>query len=390
MDKVLKYLLVIILVSCLSYTSYSQSNKNEFIVQGNIISLKDTMLSLTIWDSKAQNGTRYANIPVSNGKFEYKGSCEEPIMVRGWINDPRVMKRPSLGGFYPVKSSNIWFIIYPGAKVTINGKITDFSEAYPSDGGENDILSLLTRELFPILNESVNNLVSIKTDHRLTQEQISEKEKEIVKLDQKSVEILKSFIATHASSVAALWFMDDMLIRSQIELKELEKNINKVDPKYFGTSYYKTVKTKIEGSKNTSVGCMVPDVVSDDTPDKTHFDLKSLRGKYVIIDFWGTWCMPCLKGMPAMREFRDKYKSKVEILGIAKDGNIEGWKREIIAANLNWFHILNGTGYNDFVAKFNVQGYPTKIVIDPNGKIIYRITGESDNFYTEVSKLIAN
>jgi len=118
--------------------------------------------------------------------------------------------------------------------------------------------------------------------------------------------------------------------------------------------------------------------------------LKSLRGKYVIIDFWGTWCIPCLNGMPAMRKFRDKYKGKVKILGIAKDGNIEGWKREIIASGLNWFHILNGVGDKDFVARFNVQGYPTKIVIDPDGKIIYRSTGESENFYTDISKLIVN
>src|SRR3989339_1316059 len=238
MEKALKYFLVIILLSCVTNLSYSQSNKNEFIVKGNIIALKDTVLKLTIWDSNAQNGTRYATIPVSGGRFEYRGSCEDHLMVRGWIFDPRVMKRPTLGGFYPVKSSNIWFIIYPGANVTINGTITDHAEAYPSDGGENDVLSLLTRELFPVLNESVNNLVSIKTDHRLTNEQISEREKEITKLDQKSVNILKSFIDKNASSVAALWFMNDMLMGSQIEIPELERFLGKVDPRYYDISYY--------------------------------------------------------------------------------------------------------------------------------------------------------
>jgi len=387
MNIVVKSLLIFICVGFIS-RSYAQSNKNEFIVQGNIESLQDTVLNLYIWDSKAFNGARSATVPVWGGKFEFKGNCDEPMMVRGWINDKRVIKTASSGGFYPVKSSNIWFIVYPGAKVRINGFISDFAQAYPTDGGENDVLSFLTKQLFPVLNESVNNLRKSKNDRSLTQEQVLAMGIAANSLNQKSVEILKEFLDKHISSVAALWFLDDMIIRSQIDLADAEQYLNKVDPAYFGSSYYKTLKTKIEGSKNTSVGFMVPEVTSDDTPDGSHFDLRSLRGKYVIIDFWGTWCMPCLQGMPAMRELRDKYKGKLQILGIAKDGNIEAWKNEVVAAKLNWYHILNGTGENDFVAKFNVQGYPTKILIDPTGKIIYRITDESEEFYKEVDKLI--
>lgn len=387
MNKVVKSLLIIICVSFIG-RSYAQNDKSEFMVQGNIESLKDTVLNLYIWDSKAFNGARSATVPVSGGKFEFKGSCDEPMMVRGWINDARVVKSSSTGGFYPVKSSNIWFIVYPGAKIKVNGFISDFAEAYPADGGENDILSLLTKQLFPVLNQSVNNLRKSKNDKSLTPEQILALGAATDNLNRKSIDILKEFLDKHVSSTAGLWFLNDMIVRSQIDLTEAEKYLDKVDPAYSGLSYYMTLKTKIEGSKKTSVGFMVPEVVSNDTPDGSHFDLKSLRGKYVIIDFWGTWCMPCLKGMPAMHEFRDKNNAKLQILGIAKDGNIEAWKREIVASNLNWYHILNGTGDKDFVAIFNVQGYPTKIVIDPAGKIIYRITSESEEFYKEVDKLI--
>lgn len=381
------FISALVLYAYIAQIAYAQSDTKEFIVRGSIKTLKDTALNLYIWDSKAVNGARSEVIPVSDGKFEFKGECDEPMMVRGWINDPRVVKKGT-NGFYPVKSSNVWFIIYPGAKVRIEGEISDYTEAFPVDGGENDKLSVLTRQLFPVLNESVNDLRKSKIDKSLTPEQVKLLEASVRKSDERSIEILKSFIGKYASSVAALWFMDDMLIRSQIAPADLEKFLKKVDPKYFSTSYYKTVKTKIEGSKNTSVGFMVPEVSSKDTPDGTFFDLKSLRGKYVIIDFWGTWCGPCLKGMPAMRELRNQNRDKLEILGIAKDGNIEAWKREIVAAKLDWHHILNGTGEKDFVAKFNVQGYPTKILIDPKGKIIYRLSDESEVFYNEVTKLI--
>jgi len=387
MKKIMLSILSVWIILQLSLTSCSDKATNTFTVKGEIEAYTDTLMNLTVWDPAVTGGTRSERILVKDGKFEYVGECSEPMMVRGWINDAKVIKRANRG-YFPVKSSNIWFIIYPGAKVTIKGHLSDYAEAFPSDRGENKLLAGLNRQLFPILNEEVNIRVRMATDTTLSPEIRRELEAASGDLNRESIETLLTFLSDHPSSIAALWYMDDMLIRSQADPKELEQILDMADEKYHNTSYYKTVKTKIEGSKNTVVGCMVPEVISSDTPDGKTFDLKDLQGKYVIIDFWGTWCGACMQGMPAMREFRDKHIDQIELLGIANDRNRESWKKVIETSELNWYHIFNGVGEKNFVQIFNVQGFPTKILISPEGVILNRTSGEEESYYDEIEKII--
>lgn len=387
MKKIIISILSVVLILQLLLTSCTDRATNTFTVKGEIEGYTDTLMNLTVWDPAVTGGTRSEKIAVKDGNFEYVGECSEPMMVRGWINDAKVIKRANRG-YFPVKSSNIWFIVYPGAKVNLRGHLSDYAEAFPSDRGENKLLAGLNRQLFPILNEEVNIRVRMATDTTLTPEIKRELEAASRDLNRKSIETLSTFLSDHPSSIAALWYMDDMLIRSQADPMELEQILDMVDEKYHTTSYFKTVKTKIEGSKNTVVGCMVPEVISSDTPDGKTFDLKELRGKYVIIDFWGTWCGACMQGMPAMREFRGKHIDQLEILGIANDRNRESWKKVIESSNLNWHHIFNGVGEKNFVQIFNVQGFPTKLLISPEGIILNRTSGEEESYYDEIEKII--
>ena len=89
-----------------------------------------------------------------------------------------------------------------------------------------------------------------------------------------------------------------------------------------------------------------------------------------------------------MKAFRDNNADKVQIVGIAKDDDMEECKKYMNQYGMDWPNILIGTGEFDYASKFNVQGYPTKILLDPNGKIIYRTSGESKEFYDEIYALI--
>src|SRR5690606_31047689 len=101
----------------------------------------------------------------------------------------------------------------------------------------------------------------------------------------------------------------------------------------------------------------------------------SLKGKFYLIDFWGSWCGPCMAGMPGLKALKAKYPAHLEIVGIAKDSE-NAWRKEIERSQLNWIHILNGNQEFDFVARLNVAGFPTKILVDPEGTILYRVVGE--------------
>ena len=138
----------------------------------------------------------------------------------------------------------------------------------------------------------------------------------------------------------------------------------------------------------TQVGKQAPSIRTNATIDGSVFDIKDLKGKYIIIDFWGTWCGACIAGMPEMQAFRNKHKDKVDILGIAKDRSIDVWRSFVKEKKMDWPNVFNGTDDENYVELFSVQGYPTKVLIDLNGKIAFRMTGERKEFYEEVERII--
>ena len=114
--------------------------------------------------------------------------------------------------------------------------------------------------------------------------------------------------------------------------------------------------------------------------------LSSLRGKYVILDFWGSWCGWCIKGFPKMKEYYAKYKGKFEILGIDCNDPLEKWKEAVKKHELPWLHVYN-TKESKVLSEYAIQGFPTKIVIGPDGKIVKTVVGEDPAFYTLLDEL---
>lgn len=110
------------------------------------------------------------------------------------------------------------------------------------------------------------------------------------------------------------------------------------------------------------------------------FDLQQYRGKYVLLDFWGTWCGPCVASIPELVNIANEFKSDLQVVSIALDQtkNIGTIKEMIRTREMNWIHIFQD--YDDalkapIVSKFNVHNFPTQILIDPNGVIILRCKG---------------
>lgn len=141
-----------------------------------------------------------------------------------------------------------------------------------------------------------------------------------------------------------------------------------------------------ENAKVIAAGFPAPDFTLTDLQGNS-FSLSSLRGKYVVLDFWGSWCGPCLDGMPKMKEYYARYCDCLQIVGIACDDTDERWRRAVADNHLPWLHVLNGTGDNDVALRYAVRSYPTKIVIDPEGKIVHIAVGEKADYYEYLDNL---
>lgn len=118
-------------------------------------------------------------------------------------------------------------------------------------------------------------------------------------------------------------------------------------------------------------GDMAPEITMADTAGKM-FSLSSLRGQYVLVDFWASWCGPCRKENPNVVRAYNKYSNKnFTILGVSLDKNKEYWLEAIKADGLAWKHISDLKQWDSEAQRlYQFQGIPYNVLIDPQGKII--------------------
>lgn len=150
---------------------------------------------------------------------------------------------------------------------------------------------------------------------------------------------------------------------------------------------YQALLKQREAEKRVADGMPAPEFTLKNI-EGNPISLSSLRGKYVVLDFWGTWCGWCIKGMPEMKEMYAKYSQRLEVVGIACGDTEEAWKKCVAEKALPWTNLLNGKDDADVSSMYAVKGYPTKIILDPEGRILKTILGESPEFYTFVDSLM--
>ena len=149
-------------------------------------------------------------------------------------------------------------------------------------------------------------------------------------------------------------------------------------------------KARAEAAEKVKDGMPAPDFTLKNEKGED-FTLSSIfnQGKYIILDFWGDWCYWCKKGIPDMKQLYKDAKGKIEILSIDCGDKEEVWKESIAKNELPWLHVYNpGDEKTDLAITYAIQGYPTKIILNPDGTINKTIVGEDPEFYTYIKSLI--
>ncbi len=142
---------------------------------------------------------------------------------------------------------------------------------------------------------------------------------------------------------------------------------------HFDRATMELVLEVVDATKDTisaTKGFYAPDFSFNEMISEQKMSLSDLKGKYVLLDFWGTWCKPCIAGIPDLVSLKEELKNQpFEILSIACSSQMEGFEALRAKHGLDWLHMWHPRD-ESVVSDYNVDSYPSMFLIDPKGKIV--------------------
>ncbi len=187
-------------------------------------------------------------------------------------------------------------------------------------------------------------------------------------MDQYSETVFK-FVQENKDNLAA-FYAAGTIDQNKYEL-ELIKYSEEIKSKFPNNKAVQLFVEKMAGLKTVSVGQPAPDFELN-SPDGSPIKLSQYKGKYVLLDFWASWCGPCREENPnIVKQYKAFAAKGFEIFGVSLDDNKEDWVRAIRSDNLQWNHVSDLKRWDSKVAAlYKVDAIPASFMIDRSGKIV--------------------
>ncbi len=217
------------------------------------------------------------------------------------------------------------------------------------------------------------------------------------KIDEETINLCQNYIRQHPDKLISAYLLsgtgslDDMIEYADMISDDVRNSPFSVIFQNIETAKEKKLKKqRQEESLAQGVNTSTSDFTLFDT-EGNPFSLSALRGKWVVLDFWATWCGPCIASMPHLKEYYQKYAGKFEIVGIANQSEEAAWENMVKDMELPWINVINPKGVakeKDLTNIYNIEGFPTYIILNKEGKIHKEYLGAQPDFYKELDTIL--